>query len=208
MSCTLSEQTPPVVTGNIAVCFERRRDGWTQKSSSTQNSDHPLDVISLSFLTLSMNAAWWEGSSARHEMRCQYRIRTMHSVAWFTSCLFYFAAGCSELVWGGDTEASDMYMWLTAAPTLVGNCGLQNGCKTLCSSWVSSLQPCCGAAALEQLKVHQATTGLRSEEALRAPEVGSNHPSGHARRLLKGMTVLKAFLIIHRNIVIPHKASG
>ena len=147
-----------------------------QKSLSTQNSDHPLVVISLSFLTLSTNAVWWEGSSARLEARCQQEIRTIHTVAWFASCLFYFAEGCSELVWGGDMEASDMHMWLTAVPRLVGNCGLQHGCKTLCSSWVSSLQPCCSAAALEQLKAHQATAGLGSQEALHARGGGLQPP--------------------------------
>lgn len=69
-------------------------------SLSTQNSDRPLVEISLSFLTLSRNAARQEGSSARHEARCQQEIRAIPTVTRFTSCLFYFAAGCSELGWG------------------------------------------------------------------------------------------------------------
>lgn len=59
-----------------------------------------LVEIPLSLLTLSRNAARQEGSSARHEARCQQEIRAIHTITWFTSCLFYLAAGCSELGWG------------------------------------------------------------------------------------------------------------
>lgn len=63
-------------------------------------------------------------------------------------------------------EASDTHVGLTAVPTSVGNCGLQNGYKTLCASWVSSLQ----------LKAHQATTELGRKEALRALGGGLQPP--------------------------------
>lgn len=123
--------------------------------------------------------------------------------AQFPPCLFYLQQAALSwfrlLTWRQVTCT-----WLTDVPRLVRNCGLQNICKTLCSSWGSSQSP----AALEQLGAHQVTSGLQSKEALPAPGGELWPPSGHACRQLKGMIVLKAFLIIPHNTVTPQKASG
>lgn len=168
-----------------------------QASLSTHSSDHPLLVISQSFLTSSLTAERWEGSPARHEAGCQPGLRTI-PVAQLPPCLFYLQQ--AALSWFRVlTWRQVMCTWLTDVPRLAGNCGLQNICKTLCSCWGSSRSP----AALEQPGAHQGTSGLGSEEALPAPGGELWPPSGHACRQLKGMTVLKAFLIIPHNTVIP-----
>lgn len=90
-------------------CYSLWQKTWWVNAEKLTNPEFRSSP-GCAFLTLPLNAAWWERSSARHEARCQHEVRIIHTMAWFISCLFYFSAGCSELVWGGDMEASDMHM--------------------------------------------------------------------------------------------------
>lgn len=153
-----------------------------QKSLSTPNSEHPLVAISLSFLTSSTNAARCEGSWAGHEPRRQPEPRTVHSAAWFYLASFLF---CSRLLWTGSgfTHTRDWQFW---------------------QDYSENVAP-------ERARRHCVLLGEQPTALLTKPAQSSVCPGRGFQpppRLLKAMTVLKALLVIHRNIAIAQKASG
>lgn len=107
------------------------------------------------------------GGKAPSQAGCQGGLRAA-PVAQLPLCLSYLQQ--AALSWfRALTGRAVMCTWLTDVPGSVRNGGLQNICKTLCSSWGCP-------AALEQLGAHQGTTGLQSEELCLPQEGSSDHP--------------------------------
>lgn len=109
----------------------------------------------------------------------------------FYSCLFYFQLGAlssSRVLTRRQETRHDWQMCQDYLGTVASQTSVR-----------ASAPPGEAAEALQQLGAHQGTSVLQSEEALPAPGGQLWPPSGHACRQLKGMTALKAFLIIPHN---------
>lgn len=146
------EQTPLVVTSNTAVLPEKDMVNKEKKHISSEfRSRFGCDPPFL----LNIECGMMEGSSPRQDVNMRSEQYPYCGMGHLTTSPEQAAP---DLRWGHKGKGCAQL--IVSSARIIWNLAFQMAIKPnyMCT-WVSSLQSCCGGAALQRMKAHQASVG-------------------------------------------------